>query len=356
MTDIVVVGPLAHPKMLAVFGLAGQPVAMQGSLQGGAQAGIAADGWPHLRPGDAPMDGVRITPNPALQGYAQVMGLEPVDHQGETVLGVSAGTANTVDDPANWSPDLAAEIAAEIVPMLDRRSPDQIARRLDNIGVWAASRLRGRASDPSGGDVVALRQADDVRVIQRDEPFAGFFAAERWQLQHRLHDGGFTPTITREGFLLGDAVVVLPWDPVRDRVHVIEQFRMSPAMRCDPQPWLLETVAGRVDAGETPEQAGRREALEEAAITLDRLIPAIHHYPSPGAVGEFLYMYIGIADLPDDIAGVHGLDGEAEDIRGHLLDREVLTQMALDGQIVNGPLAMLILWLAQRKDTLLNQG
>nr|WP_241865547.1 NUDIX domain-containing protein [Paracoccus salsus] len=221
------------------------------------------------------------------------------------------------------------------------------------IGVWADSRLRAAAGTRSGGHLVAARAPGDVRRLERREPYAGFFAVELWDLAHRTHEGGFTPVVTREGFVMGDAVVVLPWDPARDRLLVIEQFRFAPALRHDPQPWLLEPIAGRVDAGESVQQAARREAMEEAGLRLGRLFPAVHHYPSPGAVTEFLYLYVGIADLPDDSAGVHGLDGETEDIRGHLIDRADLARMVHDGQVTNGPLAMLSLWLDRKKDDLL---
>lgn len=221
------------------------------------------------------------------------------------------------------------------------RSPD----RLPMQGVWAESRLRAAAGPVSGGEIVARRGAEDVRLHERREPYAGFFSIEEWRLSHRTHDGGFTPEIRREVFIAGDAVVLLPWDPLRDRVLVIEQFRVAPALRQDPQPWLLEPVAGRVDAGETVEAAARREAREEADLELRELIPAVHHYPSPGAVAEFLYLYIGIADLPDGVTGVHGLDSEAEDIRSHLLDRAALMRLVDEGAITNGPLAMMALWL-----------
>lgn len=347
MSDaVLLVGPLAHPKMVAALGLEGESARITGSLVGGARAGIDADGWPALREGDEGLDALRVVPTAGLLRYAAVMGLEVRAHSQGPVLGVQAEPASEGRFEADdWPADLAAEIARLVLEAPPDRPIDAIAARLPAIGVWADSQRRGRASVASGQGIVPQRGAGDVQLLSRREPFAGFFAVEEWDLTHQMHDGGRTPVVRREGFVLGDAVVVLPWDPARDRVLVIEQFRLAPAMRRDPQPWLLEPVAGRVDAGEGVEAAARREAREEADLELHQLLPAIHHYPSPGAVGEFLYLFVGLADLPDGVAGVHGLDGEVEDIRGHVLDRSELTRMTLAGQITNGPLAMLALWL-----------
>ena len=48
----------------------------------------------------------------------------------------------------------------------------------------------------------------------------------------------------------------------------------------------LEPVAGVIDPGETPEDAARREAAEEARLTLGELLPVAEYYPSPGALAE----------------------------------------------------------------------
>lgn len=341
------VGVLAEDSMLDALGLTGDAVALAGRLAGGARAGIDRDAWPRLTMGQGIIAARRVVPNKALDRYARVMGLTPQPFGSDLILGLGSGGAKGTP-----SPDLAAEIARQILAAPAVLSPDRLAARLPMIGVWAASVLRGRNSPPSGGGLVALRGPDAVRVEAAEEPFAGYFAVQVSHLRHRTHAGGMSPEMRRETFVSGDAVVVLPWDPRRDRVLLIEQFRMAPFLRGDPQPWLLETVAGRVDAGETVEQAARREAQEEAGLTLTRLFPAINCYPSPGAFGEYLYLFAGVADLPDGIAGIHGLESEAEDIRGHVIDRADLTRMALEGQLSNGPLATLALWLELRIGTL----
>lgn len=344
MTDpVIVVGVLADPQMMAALGLTGTPVALRGRLTGGARAGIDRDGWPRLAAGPGTVAAMRVAPNAGLARYAAVMGLVAHDRPDGPVLGVGDGCAD--GEP---QADLAAAIARRILMAPHDRPADRVAWRLPMIGVWAASELRGAPGPASGGDLVSRRGPADVQILRRDETFAGYFSVEVCELRHRTHAGGMTPPVRREGFVSGDAVVVLPWDPVRDRVLLIEQFRLAPLLRRDPQPWLLETVAGRVDAGETVEDAARREAREEADLAVTRLFPAIHNYPSPGAFAEYLYTYVGIADLPDGIEGVHGLESESEDIRGHLLARADLTGMAMAGQLTNGPLAMIALWLELR--------
>ena len=127
----------------------------------------------------------------------------------------------------------------------------------------------------------------------------------------------------------------------------MEQFRAGPLARGDAQPWSLEAIAGRIDAGETPEEAARREALEEAGLTLGPLRQIAAYYPSPGAVNEYLYSFVAQCDLPDGIAGIHGLASESEDIRGHLISLDHLMALVRSGEVNTAPLILTALWLAQ---------
>lgn len=351
-------GPLADPAILSALSVEGEAVTLKGRLCGGRAAGIDAGGWPVLHPAPEKLPAVRVSHNAALERYAGVMGLAAHLYDGHSVLGIAgiAGDSGAAPwDRAAWDAALAAEIARQIVAAPADADAAHLAWRLPMIGIWAASRLRAAAAPRSGGDVVAVRGAGDVTVHRREQILSSYFAAEKQVLTHRRHDGGMTGPITREGFLMGDAVVVLPWDMRRDRVLVIEQFRLAPSLRGDPQPWLLEPIAGRVDAGETAEEAARREALEEADLPLSHLICVFDGYPSAGAVCEYLYQFVGIADLPDGVEGIHGLDDEAEDIRGHLMARADLTAMVMAGQITNMQLATLALWLELRAPSLRQQ-
>lgn len=340
---IFLVGALAHPMLR--MRLAPGAVEVEGlpghALQGGQGAGIAPDGWPALVPAQGRVPLWRTDWTPALTRYAHIFGLEPVAVAGRDILGVAARAR---EGAGRWDPELAAALADHLLALPPDRPAGAVRARLPLIAAWVASTLRA-ARDSR--DLPALGPAGDDRlqVLAVEEPYAEFFSVQEITLRHRRHRGGWTPEVLRAVFVSGDAAVVLPWDPLRDRVLLIDQFRAGPAARGDRQPWFWEALAGRVDPTETPEQAVLREAIEETGLAIDRLIPGPHNYPSPGLLAEFLYLYVGIADLPDDVAGFGGLDTENEDIRSQLLPRAELTRMALAGQVRNGPLLSLALWL-----------
>jgi nudix-type nucleoside diphosphatase (YffH/AdpP family) len=191
--------------------------------------------------------------------------------------------------------------------------------------------------------------AGDIVTHARRLPYAQFFAVEEYDLSWRRFDGAHSPNTTRAAFVSGDAVTVLPYDPKRDLVLVVEQIRAGPFARGDRQTWQIEAIAGRVDPFETPEQAARREADEEAGLTLTELIPVAQYYPSPGAKTEFLYSYVALTNLPDGCAGVFGLAEEAEDIRGHLISFDRLMALVASGEIANAPLILTALWLQRER-------
>lgn len=267
--------------------------------------------------------------------------------------------AVTGADPASLAPGAAGLNGAEAWAMTEALAEavmacfghlpaSRVRQRLAALRVQAASRMRAEARlntrpRPPNGDVI---------VQSRTQAYAGFFALELVEITHPRFDGRTSPTLRREVFLAGDAVTVLPYDPVRDRVLVIEQLRIGPLGRGDPMPWQIEAIAGRIDPGETPEDAARREAVEEAGLTLGRLEKVGEYYPTPGAVSEYLYSYVAICDLPDAAAGIFGAEDEAEDIRGQLWSRAELMAALARGEIGNAPLMLTAFWLEREADRL----
>ncbi len=247
--------------------------------------------------------------------------------------------------------------AREAMALRHCRPAAELAARWPKIQVRASSRLRARGEDATAearliDPSLQVPSAQDVAVLARREPYANYFSVEEFDLGYRRYDGKISDTVNRAVFITGDAATVLPYDPVRDRVLVIEQFRVGPYARGDGQPWLLEPIAGRVDANEGPEAAIRREAQEEAGLDLGEIFAIGSYYPTPAAKSEFLYSYVGIADLADGVAGIGGLDEETEDIRAHILPFDRLIELVDGGELSNGPLLLSAHWLARNRERL----
>jgi ADP-ribose pyrophosphatase len=248
--------------------------------------------------------------------------------------------------------DETSLLAVVVMRAFGHLPAEKVRARLGALRVEAAGRARAGAAAARDlragtGEV----EAEDILPSH-----AGFFGLDVWRLRHRRFDGGMSPWITREVFVAGDAVTVLPYDPVRDRVLLIEQFRMGPVGRGDALPWQLEAIAGRIDPGETPEAAARREAVEEAGLVLGPLEKVAEYYPTPGAVTEYLFSYVALCDLPDGTAGVFGAAEEAEDIRGHLVTFDRLMALVGGGEVSNAPLILSALWLQRERDRLRLEG
>lgn len=243
--------------------------------------------------------------------------------------------------------------ADEILRGRGRVAPAAMARRLAVVQGRAeavvAARARRRAVT-----VGQETRADAVRVLDVAHPYDGFHRVEEWRIDHPRFDGTRSGPVERAISHVADAATVLPYDPVRDRVLLVEQIRIGALAKGDPLPWLLEPVAGLIDAGDDAEGTAVRELREEAGLEVaaDALRLVGRYYPSPGGLAQVLTSFVALCDLPDGAAGLHGLDVEHEDIRGHLVGFDALMGMLATGEAANAPLILSAQWLALHRDGL----
>jgi ADP-ribose pyrophosphatase len=196
-----------------------------------------------------------------------------------------------------------------------------------------------------------VSQMADVTVTDRAPPLGRFFRLQGFDVTHRRFDGGTQGPLPREVMVGVDAVMVLPYDVARDRVLMVEQIRMGVLLRGDPNPWMLEPVAGMIDAFETPEQAALRETREEAGLDVT-LRHVASFYPSPGNATDYFHTYVGLCDLPDGMARTGGLADEHEDLRLHVLSLDDAMALVASGEIAVGPCISLLMWLALHRTAL----
>jgi len=188
-----------------------------------------------------------------------------------------------------------------------------------------------------------MQVSNDVKVISHDIAFQGYFRLEKYKLQHRLFEGGWTQPMEREVFERGHAAGVLLFDPERNQVVLIEQFRIG-ALQYESSPWLLEVVAGIIAENETSEEVCIRETQEEAGLAIKELIPITRYWVSPGGCTERVDLFCGVVDA-SVAGGIHGLDHEHEDIKVHVFDMQEAFAMVRSG-IINNSLAIIALqWL-----------
>jgi ADP-ribose pyrophosphatase len=190
-----------------------------------------------------------------------------------------------------------------------------------------------------------------VDIVEQQVVYQGFFRMERMRLRHTLFAGGWSAVMVRELLQRGHAVAVLPYDPVRDQVVLVEQFRVG---ALETGAWLMEIVAGMIEEGEDPQDVARREALEEAACTLHDLIPLYEYYVSPGGTSERIMLFCARVDA-SQLGGVHGLAAENEDIRVHVMDFNAALALLDSGKIYSATPIIALQWLLRQRASLRHQ-
>ena len=189
-----------------------------------------------------------------------------------------------------------------------------------------------------------------VELIERETPYQGYFRIDRYTLRHELFAGGMSEPLTREVFERGHAAAVLPYDPERDAVVLIEQFRIG-AYAAGRDPWLIEIVAGIVEDGETPREVALRELGEEAGLTGDLVEPIGDVMLSPGGTSETIALFSARIDARA-ANGIHGLADEHEDIRVTTMAFADALAAVERGDVVSAPAIIALQWLALHRDRL----
>ena len=370
MTDLFVYGTLRSARLLAAVSGRDDLTSQDATVSGYTVGAVAGDVVPFVKADpDGACAGLLITNIPAdamtrLDTYEGAFGYDLIDVEVLTSHGARQAKLyvppadiamadhawSLTDWCANWE-TLAVYAATELFRHDPPLSFDQIKAQ------WAGiqSRAWAKCIAQSGQHPTQLRRTgapEDIDLTLPHPPTGGFFRFEDAQLRARQFSGQMSDTMSREGFVGFDAGLLLPYDPVRDRVLLVEQVRMGAVMREDPDPWLLEPVAGMIDPRESPQDCVLREGYEEAHLSNLTLHPVAKAYASPGASSDFFHMFVGVCDLPDTHPRYGGLDAEGEDIRLHLISRSAALDLIRSNEINVTPLMTLLFWLELNKASL----
>ncbi|HJS87041.1 MAG TPA: NUDIX domain-containing protein [Acetobacteraceae bacterium] len=199
----------------------------------------------------------------------------------------------------------------------------------------------------------ALPDHPDLDIISDDRVWDGRFPLDRVRFRHRRFDGALSGVRTWELWRRGRAAAMLPYDPVKDVVILIEQFRL-PALAAGLDPILTELPAGLCDGAEPPEATIRREVQEEMGLRAGRLIKISDVLLTPGGADELCALFVGEIAAPEadssGLCGHAGLAHEDEDIRLRAWPARRAIDAALEGHIANSVAAIALLWFQARRE------
>ena len=200
-------------------------------------------------------------------------------------------------------------------------------------------------------------KAEEVNLIKKEIAFSGYFQVVLYHLKHRLFEGGWGQEIKREVFERGHAASALLYDPEKDKLVFIEQFRVGAyAALSSPwydgksmSPWLIEVVAGIIEDGETPEGVIRRECIEEAGCEIIEMMPICQYLVTPGGSSETVFAFCGRVKSCDSM-GIHGVAEEGENIRVFAIDAMKVFKMLEQGEIKNSMTIIPLQWFSLNRD------
>ncbi|WP_165395048.1 NUDIX domain-containing protein [Thiomicrorhabdus indica] len=135
--------------------------------------------------------------------------------------------------------------------------------------------------------------------------YSGFFSYLKLDVSHSLYHKDpskpqeFSEELHREVMSRGDAIAVLLFNLECKELLLVEQFRagamvsihLNQQTTSQSDAWLVEPVAGCIDQGESPIEAVKREALEEAGVKVTNIHKLACYYPSPAACDERIFLY-----------------------------------------------------------------
>ncbi|MBE9562358.1 MAG: NUDIX domain-containing protein [Proteobacteria bacterium] len=188
----------------------------------------------------------------------------------------------------------------------------------------------------------------NINILEKITCYEGFFKLVRYRLKHSLFAGGWSNELLREVLERGQAVAVLPYDPILEQVVLIEQFRPG-AIGHPKGAWLWEIVAGIIEAGESTEKVAHREAEEEIGCQISDIIHINDFFVSPGSTNETTTLFCGRVDA-SEVSGIHGVVSEQEDIKTHVVSLDIALEMLANNEIHFVPAIVALQWLALHRE------
>jgi nudix-type nucleoside diphosphatase (YffH/AdpP family) len=192
-----------------------------------------------------------------------------------------------------------------------------------------------------------------AKIVEKIHAYKGWNDLYRLVIDY-TGSNGKTVRVTREVVDHGSGASILLYDPARDTVVLVRQFRMAP-FYLGRGPFLLETAAGLLE-GDDPEEGVRREALEETGYRVGRIIPLFPIFGAPGMLTEEIHLFVGLIDTSVREAAGGGLPEEHEDIEVVEMPLDEAFDMIDAGDIPDAKTIILLQWAMMNRARLQAHG
>jgi nudix-type nucleoside diphosphatase (YffH/AdpP family) len=149
----------------------------------------------------------------------------------------------------------------------------------------------------------------------------------------------------REVFDHGNAVTVLLYNKEKKTVVLTRQFRMATHVNGNAGGELLETCAGLLEEGETPETAVIREVEEETGYKISNVQKVCEAFTSPGAFSERVFFYVAPYTDGQKVAAGGGLEEEGEEVKVIEMDFKEALRKIESGGIIDAKTILLLYYL-----------
>ena len=180
------------------------------------------------------------------------------------------------------------------------------------------------------------------KILNKENLYTGFFSLNKYEFIHQKHNGEWSDKVQREVFGGAHVSTLLPYDPIKKEIVLIQQFRAGTLSRYNDD-YLYEIVAGIIDKGENAEQTAKRECLEETGCRVKKIMPILGYFPAPGSSESYYHLFLGEINGFDG-KRIMGLESENEDILVKSFKVDSVREMLKNNQITNGLTLIALQW------------
>jgi ADP-ribose pyrophosphatase len=180
------------------------------------------------------------------------------------------------------------------------------------------------------------------KILNKINLYSGFYSLNKYEFIHQKHDGEWTDKVQREVFSGAHVSTLLPYDPIKKEIVLIQQFRAGVISRYDDD-YLYEIVAGIIEEGENAEETAKRECLEETGCEVKKITPIQGYFPAPGSSESYYELFLGEIISFDGVR-IKGLESENENILVKSFKINEVKEMLKNNQITNGLTLIALQW------------